>query len=101
MPARFCFVALLLLAAASPTRGAEPSSGLPNVSGAVRVYIGTYTHGKGPAAEQGNLSRALDLATGKLTIDGVTPAVEPSFLAIDRIAAVSCMPSMKSRSWMA
>ena len=81
--ARFFFVALSLLGIALPTRGAEPSSDLPNVSGAMRVYIGTYTHGKGPAASKGIYRGQLDLATGKLTIDGVTPAVEPSFLAID------------------
>ncbi len=47
------------------------------------VYIGTYTHGKGPAESKGIYRGRLDLATGKLTVEGVTPAVEPSFLAID------------------
>ena len=43
------------------------------------VFIGTYTHGK----SKGIYSGELDLATGKLSITGVTPSVEPSFLAID------------------
>ena len=45
----------------------------------IMVYIGTYTHGKSKGIYNGRL----DLATGKLTIDGVTPTVDPSFLAID------------------
>ena len=44
-----------------------------------RVYVGTYTRGK----SKGIYSGELDLASGKLTITGVTPSVEPSFLAID------------------
>src|SRR5262249_55093188 len=52
-------------------------------SGTLLVYFGTYTHGQGPAASKGIYRGRLDLATGKLTIDGVTPAVEPSFLAVD------------------
>lgn len=45
----------------------------------MRVFIGTYTRGK----SKGIYSGELDLASGKLTIGGVTPSVEPSFLAVD------------------
>ncbi|HEV3415506.1 MAG TPA: lactonase family protein [Pirellulales bacterium] len=48
------------------------------------VYVGTYTHGKGEhSASKGIYTCRFDLATGKLTVAGVTPSVEPSFLAID------------------
>ncbi|HEV2969459.1 MAG TPA: lactonase family protein [Pirellulales bacterium] len=59
-----------------PTKVANPHS--------LFVYIGTYTHGKGEhSASKGIYTCRFDLATGKLTIAGVTPSVEPSFLAID------------------
>jgi 6-phosphogluconolactonase len=73
---------LLVLLSAVVTCFAVAPAPSPD-SGGMFVYIGTYTHGKGPAESKGIYRGRLDLATGKLTIDGVTPAVEPSFLAID------------------
>jgi 6-phosphogluconolactonase len=87
LPVQFFFVALLLLGKTSAMCGAELQSDASSViaanPAAMRVYIGTYTHGKGPAESKGIYCGQLDLATGKVTIDGVTPTVEPSFLAID------------------
>ena len=71
---------LIALLTAITGLAAEAQSPAPDE---LLVYIGTYTHGKGPAESKGIYRGRLDLATGKLTIEGVTPAVEPSFLAID------------------
>jgi 6-phosphogluconolactonase len=81
---RLASLVLLLLTAFSFVSAAEPGAegALPNL-GSLQVYIGTYTHGKGPAASQGIHHGWLDLDTGKLRVEGVTPAVEPSFLAVD------------------
>jgi 6-phosphogluconolactonase len=57
---------------------ARPSLGVP-ATGALWVYVGTYTQGK----SQGIYRFNLDLGAGKLTPAGVTPGVNnPSFLAI-------------------
>jgi 6-phosphogluconolactonase len=97
LPVRCCSVALMLLASASTMRSADTQAP-PNSAGAatqailadaappnnlLTVYIGTYTHGKGPAASQGIYRGWLGMGTGQLTVESVTPAVEPSFLAID------------------
>jgi 6-phosphogluconolactonase len=71
---------LVLASAAAQVAAADAP--LPNF-GSLPVYIGTYTHGKGPAASQGIYHGWLDLDTGKVTVEGVTPSVEPSFLAVD------------------
>jgi 6-phosphogluconolactonase len=81
---RLASLALLFLTSFSFVSAAEPGAegALPNL-GSLPVYIGTYTHGKGLAASQGIHHGWLDLDTGKLRVEGVTPAIEPSFLAVD------------------
>jgi 6-phosphogluconolactonase len=71
-----------VILASAATQAAAADAALPNL-GSRSVYIGTYTHGRGPAASQGIYRGSLDLDTGKLRIDGVTPADEPSFLTVD------------------
>ncbi len=81
---RLVSILLLLLAGVSSVAAEEPRAEVAApTSGRLLVYVGTYTHGKGPAESKGIYRGQLDLATGKVTIDGVTPTVEPSFLAID------------------
>ncbi len=60
---------------AGDARGTEP--------GVFRVYVGTYTSGKGADKSQGIYLMDLDLASGKLgTPHLAAVAVDPSFLAI-------------------
>jgi 6-phosphogluconolactonase len=76
----FAAVSLLFISRAG---AAEPqpsaASAAATSSTKMRVYVGTYTRGK----SKGIYAGELDLANGTLTITGVTPSVEPSFLAID------------------
>src|SRR5260221_14450420 len=79
-----CFIIFLIVALLLPStvHAANPQSGANSAAVAptkMIVFIGTYTRGK----SKGIYSGELDLATGKLSITGVTPSVEPSFLAID------------------
>jgi 6-phosphogluconolactonase len=85
----FCYVATAaLLLGITRTASAEDRSAVEETKVAnpnsLFVYVGTYTHGKGEhSASKGIYTCRLDLTTGKLTVAGVTPSVEPSFLAID------------------
>jgi 6-phosphogluconolactonase len=73
-------VSLLFISQAGATEPRPDSASVAATSPSkMRVYVGTYTRGK----SKGIYTGELDLAAGKLTITGVTPSVEPSFLAID------------------
>src|ERR1700693_3728749 len=75
--------AILFFLHATALLAAAPKATAPRIAEAkpekMLVFIGTYTRGK----SKGIYSGELELATGKLSITGVTPSVEPSFLAID------------------
>jgi 6-phosphogluconolactonase len=76
-------VAILFILHATALLAAAPKATDPRIAEAkpekMLVFIGTYTRGK----SKGIYSGELDLATGKLSITGVTPSIEPSFLAVD------------------
>jgi 6-phosphogluconolactonase len=85
-PRWMCSVGLstfLLFFSATATFAAAPRDADARVADTkpekMLVFIGTYTRGK----SKGIYSGELDLATGKLSISGVAPSVEPSFLAVD------------------
>ncbi|MEO3749546.1 lactonase family protein [Streptomyces sp. B6B3] len=64
------------LAWTSANAAAEPG---PLAAGPFRVYLGAYTGG---SADRGVGVATADDATGTLTLDAVTPTVDPSFLAL-------------------
>jgi 6-phosphogluconolactonase (cycloisomerase 2 family) len=54
-------------------------------AGPFRIYLGAYTYGD---PEQGVGVATADDASGALTLDAVTPAPDPTFLALDQSAGV-------------
>jgi 6-phosphogluconolactonase len=73
-------ILLAALADAQADEPAKPEKAVPNAaSGAIRIYVGTYTEGE----SKGIYRLLLDPATGRLTPQGSpAEAVSPSFLAM-------------------
>ena len=72
-------ILLVARADAQADKSAKSEKAVPTApSGAIRIYVGTYTAGR----SKGIYRLKLDLATGALTPDGPpTEADNPSFLA--------------------